>query len=51
MTAPAPAMPLTMQRVRAAQKILRAVVPESRLAQSASLSKSAGAQVFFKLEC
>jgi threonine dehydratase len=51
MTATAPAMPLTMQRVRAAQEILRSVVPESRLAVSATLSKSAGAPVLFKLEC
>jgi threonine dehydratase len=51
MAAPAPAMPLTMQRVRAAQEILRTVVPESRLAESATLSKSAGGRVLFKLEC
>jgi threonine dehydratase len=51
MPAPAPAMPLTMQRVRAAQDILRAVVAESRLKESALLSKSSGEQVFFKLEC
>jgi threonine dehydratase len=51
MAAPAPAMPLTMQRVRAAQEILRGVVPESRLAESATLSKSAGGRVLLKLEC
>lgn len=51
MAAPAPAMPLTMQRVRAAQEILRAVVPESRLKESPTLSKSAGGRVLFKLEC
>jgi threonine dehydratase len=51
MVAPAPAMPLNMQRVRAAQEILRAVVPESRLAESLTLSRSGGGRVFFKLEC
>jgi threonine dehydratase len=50
MAASAPAMPLTMRHVRAAQEILRAVVPESRLKESAT-SKSAGGRVFFKLEC
>jgi threonine dehydratase len=51
MAAPAPAMPLTMQRVRAAQEILRPIVPESRLAESVTLSRSAGGRVFLKLEC
>jgi threonine dehydratase len=51
MAAPAPAMPLTMQRVRAAQEILRPIVPESRLKESATLSRPAGGRVLLKLEC
>jgi threonine dehydratase len=41
---------LTMERVRAAQNLLRAVVPESRLLKSASLSNKSGASVYLKLE-
>jgi threonine dehydratase len=41
---------LTMERVRAAQNLLRAVVPESRLLKSASLSAKTGASVYLKLE-
>jgi threonine dehydratase len=48
--APARAMPLTMERVRAAQSLLRNIVPESRLALSAKLSRQSTGSVFLKLE-
>jgi threonine dehydratase len=50
MPASAPVPPLTMERVRAAQSVLREIVPESRLAASAKLSKQDGARVHLKLE-
>jgi threonine dehydratase len=49
MAAPASATPLTMERVRAAQSLLRQVVPESRLAGTDKLS-SQGGWVYLKLE-
>jgi threonine dehydratase len=49
--APAPAPPLTMEQVHAAQKLLRDVVPESRLLQSASLSRENAGSIHLKLEC
>jgi threonine dehydratase len=51
MAAPAPAPPLTMQQVRAAQELLRDVVPQSRLVASAALSKENNGSVYLKLEC
>jgi threonine dehydratase len=48
---PAPAPPLTMEQVRAAQKLLHDIVPESRLLASASLAKENGGSVHLKLEC
>jgi threonine dehydratase len=50
MTAPAPAPPLTMSQVRAAQSLLRDVVPESRLVLSEKLSRQNGGSVYLKLE-
>ena len=50
MPAPAPALPLTMERVRAAQSVLRKIVPDSRIAASTKLSKQNGARVHLKLE-
>jgi threonine dehydratase len=47
----APAGALTMERVRAAQSVLRQVVPESRLVGTTRLSKDGGAFVYLKLEC
>jgi threonine dehydratase len=41
---------LTMERVRAAQHLLRQIVPESRLLKSAELSGKNGASVYLKLE-
>jgi threonine dehydratase len=49
--APAPAPPITMEQVRAAQKLLRDIVPESRLLSSAVLSQENGGSVHLKLEC
>jgi threonine dehydratase len=49
--APAPPPPVTMEQVRAAQTMLRDIVPESRLLASPSLSKQSGGSVFLKLEC
>ena len=49
--APAPAPPLTMEQVRAAQELLRDIVPESRLVASAALSKENDGSVHLKLEC
>ena len=43
-------LPLTMDRVRAAQSILRQVVPESRLAGTVKLSRQGGGWVYLKLE-
>jgi threonine dehydratase len=51
MAAPAPAAPLTMERVRAAQSVLRQVVPESRLAGTDKLSSPGDGWVYLKLEC
>jgi threonine dehydratase len=45
-----PVAPLTMDRVRAAQSVLRQVVPESRLAGTAKLSSQGGGWVYLKLE-
>jgi len=50
MAAPAPAPPLTMERVRAAQSILRKIVPESRLVGASKLSKQSGGWAYLKLE-
>jgi threonine dehydratase len=47
---PAPAPPLTMERVRAAQSVLRKVVPESRLVPSSKLSRQSGGSAYLKLE-
>jgi threonine dehydratase len=51
MPAPAPAPPLSLARVRAAQSMLRKVVPESRLAATVKLSKRNGGRAYLKLEC
>ncbi len=48
---PAPVAGLTMERVRAAQSVLRQVVPESRLVGTTRLSKKGGGYVYLKLEC
>lgn len=50
MTAPAPTPPLTMEKVRAAQSLLRGIVPESRLIASERLAKLSGGSVHLKLE-
>jgi threonine dehydratase len=50
MAAPAPAAPLTMERVRAAQSVLREMVPESRLAGAHQLSSPGDGCVYLKLE-
>jgi threonine dehydratase len=50
MAAPAPAPPLTMERVRAAQSLLRNIVAESRLALATTLLPHDGASVYLKLE-
>jgi threonine dehydratase len=50
MAAPAPALPLTMEKVRAAQSLLRDIVPESRLIVSEKLAKISGGSVYLKLE-
>jgi threonine dehydratase len=50
MAAAAPALPLTMERVRTAQSALRKIVPESRLAGSTELSKRSGGWAYLKLE-
>jgi threonine dehydratase len=47
----APAAGLTMELVRAAQSVLRQVVPESRLLGTTRLSGKGGAFVYLKLEC
>jgi threonine dehydratase len=39
-----------MERVRAAESLLRQVVPESRLVKTSSLSTQGDGQVFLKLE-
>jgi threonine dehydratase len=51
MAAPAPAQPLTMEKVRAAQSLLRGIVPESRLVRSERLTRQSGGSVHLKLEC
>jgi threonine dehydratase len=55
MAAPASASRLTMERVRAAQSVVKQVVPESRLVASENLSPQAHPQgagrVYLKLEC
>ena len=50
MAAPAPASPLTMERVRAAQSLLRQFVPESRLLETGKLSTQGNGRVYLKLE-
>jgi threonine dehydratase len=50
MSAPASASPLTMERVRGAQSVLRQVVPESRLVGTDKLSSRGGGRVYLKLE-
>ena len=50
MAAPAPASPLTMERVRAAQSLLRQFVPESRLLETDKLSTQGNGRVYLKLE-
>ncbi len=50
MAAPAAAGPLTMERVRAAQSLLRPVVPESRLVGADKLSTPGDGRVYLKLE-
>jgi threonine dehydratase len=50
MATPASATPLTMERVRAAQSVLRQVVPESRLAGTDKLSTQGDGWVYLKLE-
>ena len=50
MAAPASPSPLTMERVRAAQSLLRQIVPESRLAGTDKLSSHGGGWVYLKLE-
>jgi len=50
MATPAPASPLTMERVRAAQSLLREVVPESRLLGTDKLSTPRDGRVYLKLE-
>jgi threonine dehydratase len=51
MAAPAPAPPLSMEKVRAAHTLLRDIVPESRLVASEKLAKHSGGSVHLKLEC
>jgi hypothetical protein len=46
MTAPVSAARLTMERVRAAQSVLREVVPESRLAGTDKLSTQGDCWVY-----
>jgi threonine dehydratase len=50
MAAPAAMPQLTMERVRAAQSVLRQVVPESRLAGTDKLSAQGDGWVYLKLE-
>jgi threonine dehydratase len=50
MAAPAPAPPLTMEQVRAAQKVLELVVPVSPLVPSIKLCRTGGGWVWLKLE-
>ncbi len=50
MAARVPASPLTMEKVRAAQEILKLVVPVSPLAPSSKLSRAGGGWVWLKLE-
>jgi threonine dehydratase len=50
MVAPAPAPPLTMERVRAAQEILKLVVPVTPLHSSVKLCRAGGGWVWLKLE-
>ena len=50
MAAPSPAPPLTMPAVRAAQALLRNIVPESRMVLARTLSKPSGGNVHLKLE-
>jgi threonine dehydratase len=50
MATPASVAPLTMERVRAAQSLLRQVVPESRLAGTDKLSTQGDGWVYLKLE-
>jgi threonine dehydratase len=50
MTAAGSAAPLTMERVRAAQSLLRQVVPESRLMRTDKLSSQGDGWVYLKLE-
>ena len=50
MTAAGSAAPLTMERVRAAQSLLRQVVPESRLLETGKLSRQGDGWVYLKLE-
>lgn len=51
MTAPAPAPPLTMEKVREAESLLHEIVPESRLVASEKLAKLSGGSVHLKMEC
>jgi threonine dehydratase len=51
MTAAGSAAPLTLERVRAAQLLLRQVVPESRLMGTDTLSRQGHGWVYLKLEC
>jgi threonine dehydratase len=50
MAAPAPVSPLTIERVRNAQSVLRGIVPESRLVPSARLSTQRCGSTYLKLE-
>jgi threonine dehydratase len=50
MAAPAPAFPLTMEQVRAAQEVLKLVVPESPLVPSTKLCRAGDGWVWLKLE-
>jgi threonine dehydratase len=50
MAAPASPSPLTMEHGRAAQSLLRQIVPESRLAGTDNLSSHGGGWVYLKLE-
>jgi threonine dehydratase len=51
MAAPSPAPPLTTDKIRAAQELLRGIVPESRLVSSEKLARLSGGTVHLKLEC
>jgi len=50
-TSPRMEMPLTMERVQAARRVLHGIVPVSRMVRADSLTPPQGAQILLKLEC